>query len=224
MTTSPNEARSALRHLFERHRIADRQAVAAVLQTQARMTIFRHLSKLDYLSSYTHAGAYYTLKSIPAFDGNGLWRYKDVGFSRHGTLKQTVVHLVETSEAGWFHREMQALVGVRVHNTLLDLVGHKHLCRELVTGEYLYVSADVFRAAAQVERRRLALAAQPLDLARVVDVLVAVIQAPKDDARAIAARLQAGGIDVSVEQVEEIFVRYGVVKKTARSRSRRSPR
>ena len=32
------------------------------------MTVFRRLCKIDYLSSYTHAGRYYTLYEIARFD------------------------------------------------------------------------------------------------------------------------------------------------------------
>lgn len=229
MPSSSDQARETLRRFFERHRIADRQALGTVLKTRSRMTLFRRLCELGYLSSYTHAGAYYTLKDIPVFDAHGLWLYKDVGFSLRGTLKETVVELVENAAAGCFHRELEALVAVRVHNTLLDLLVHKRLGREPVADEYLYLSAKGARAATQVDRRRKALessspALPPLDLARVVDVLVCVIQGPKDDARAIAARLKARGVEVSAEQVEAVFAHYDVVKKTAPSRSRRSRR
>jgi len=60
-----------------------------------------------------------------------------------------------------------------------------------------------------------------LPLPQVIDVLVAVIHAPTADARRIAATLQARGEQVTAEQVEEVFARYNVKKKTARSRSRR---
>jgi len=57
----------------------------------------------------------------------------------------------------------------------------------------------------------------------VVDLLLAVIRAPKDDADTIAARLRAGGLAVEDGQVEAVLAQYGLEKKTARSRSRRSP-
>lgn len=64
-----------------------------------------------------------------------------------------------------------------------------------------------------------------LDPTHVIDVLVAVIHAPKDDARIIATRLRAGGIAIADEQVEAVFERYELGgKKTVRSRSRRSRR
>ncbi len=38
------------------------------LGTQVDMTVFRKLTPLGYLTSYSHRGGYYTLKSIPRFD------------------------------------------------------------------------------------------------------------------------------------------------------------
>jgi len=63
-----------------------------------------------------------------------------------------------------------------------------------------------------------------LDLPRVVEVLVAVIHAPQDDATTIAARLRAGGVAVTDAQVEAVLAQYPLQKKTAPSRSPRSRR
>jgi hypothetical protein len=54
--------------------------------------------------------------------------------------------------------------------------------------------------------------------------LVAVIRAPAASARQVANALGRRGVDVSETQVEEVFARYVLGKKTARSRSRRSRR
>lgn len=91
-----------------RRKVADIGAILAALQTTSRMTAFRKLSELGYLSSYSHSGGYYTLQSIPQFDGDGLWLFEGVGFSRHGTLKDTVAILVDRAESGQLHRELQA--------------------------------------------------------------------------------------------------------------------
>jgi hypothetical protein len=58
----------------------------------------------------------------------------------------------------------------------------------------------------------------------VIDVLVAVIRAPGAHAEAIACALRARGLTVSDAQVAEVFARYDLGKKTARSRSTRSQR
>jgi hypothetical protein len=216
--------------LFERKRVVDLPALLKALQTPSAVSVYRRLGELGYRSSYTHAGRYYTLRDLPAFDANGLWHHEGVGFSRAGTLKETVVGLVEAARAGQFHRELQERLRVRVYNTLLDLTTHRRVGRETVAGEYLYVSAEAQRAAAQVAQRKTQLsilAPRPppaVEQAQTVEVLLDVIRHPGDEPVAVAKRLRARGLHVSQEQVEEIFARYALQKKTARSRSRRWPR
>ena len=227
---SSDRARQALLRLFQRQRIADLRDLFATLKTRSRMTIFRRLSAVGYLSSYSHAGRYYTLSDVPEFDQDGLWQYAGVCFSRAGTLKETVARLVESSAAGLFHRELQLRLQVRVHNTLADLVEEQRIARERLQGASLYVSVDGERAVVQVRRRlqidEVATKAEDLAPALVIEVLVEVIHGAivRLDARQVAARLTARGVTVTAAQVEEVFRRHGVVKKTAPSRSRRSRR
>lgn len=223
-----------LEKLFRRRPVVPLHALQRALGRSTR-TVFRVLDRLGYLSSYSHAGAYYTLRAIPQFDAHGLWFHGEVRFSKHGTLRATVVVLVCEAPAGYQHEELEAILGLRVHDTLRSLVEARALGRERVAAVYVYLAPDAERAAAQLEaRRRLAQAPPPrvaaaappaaLDLSRVVEVLVAVIHAPKDEAATIAARLRAGGVAVTDEQVTAVFAQYALQKKTARSRSPRSRR
>jgi hypothetical protein len=233
MTEPPRDPQvEALKKLFRRKQIATLPELERSLGSSAR-TVFRALSKLGYLTSYSHAGRYYTLSHLPNFDAAGLWFHGEIRFSRHRTLRATVVVLVRQSPAGHTHEELEALLRLRVHDTLRSLVAEKELARERVTGVYVYLHPDRQMASAQLTvRRDLATTsaplppspAAPLDLARVIDVLVAVIHAPKDDANAIAAHLRARGLPLTREQVEGVFTAYGLEKKTARSRSPRSRR
>jgi len=226
-------ARQALARLFQRHKIAELDQLFTALRTRSRMTVFRRLSTMGYLTSYSYAGRYYTLRDIPDFDQDGLWQHAGVLFSRDGTLKKTLVRLVEHSDAGRFHRELQLRVRLRVHNTLADLVAQRHLGRAPIEGEYLYVSADRARASVQLARRaHLGRAPVPapkdadLEPTVVIEVLVEVIHGAvvRADAHEVATRLVARGVAVTVSQVEAVFRRHGVVKKTAPSRSPRSRR
>jgi hypothetical protein len=232
--TASTDTLTLLRQRFERQPVAELDDLCQTVKRSGR-TVFRALERLGYHSSYSHAGRYYTLRGIPQFDAHGVWFCRDVRFSRHGTLRATVEALVKQATAGFTHEELQALLALRVQDTLRSLVKAGRLGRERVQARYVYSDTAPQSAAAQLEQRRQQLAPPPqpteptplqtpLDLARVVDVLVAVIHAPKDDARGIAARLKARGLDVSTEQVEAVLTRYGVVKKTAPSRSRRSRR
>ena len=231
--STPDESPRALRRLFRRSLVADLDALFQALDTRSRMTVFRRLKEIGYLSSYSHTGRYYTLSDIPRFDEHGLWLYRGVGFARAGTLKRATVELVRTSEAGRTHPELEQLLRVRVHNTLLDLVEEEEIGREPLGGLYIYVSPEEAQAVAQLARRREILSGQakvlgPLPSTTVIEVLVEAIQAEKIPlAPALVAKRLAGrGIAVSVEQVEQVFIRHGldVEKKTARSPSRRSKR
>jgi len=216
--------------LFARKPLATLDDLRAALGTGSRTTVFRAVSRVGYRTSFSHAGRYYTLERIPKFDARGLWFHRDVGFSSHGTLRATVVVLVERSDAGYTHGELQVELKLRLHDTLRSLVEDELIGRERVEDVYLYVSARSKVARTQVARRRQTVAkareAVPsLDPARAIDVLVAVIHHPSDDPKAIVARLAAKGRLVGLEQVEQLFGRYDLPgKKRARSRSRRSRR
>lgn len=228
-----------LQSLFRRRRIATLLQLRSALGVSSRTTILGALRSAGYLSSYSHAGKYYTLDTIPKFDERGLWRHGEVCFSKHGTLRKTLVVLVTESKAGYLHEELEDVVGLRVYDTLRSLFEQDEIGRLRIEVAYLYVAADPTRASIQLSQREAMRAAQQavsersdepvagtspaLELTRVIDVLVAVIHAPKDDAYSIAARLRTGGLVVTDEQVEAVFERYRLgVKKTASSPSRRS--
>jgi len=81
------------------------------LNTTSRATVFRYLKQLHHLTSYTHNGKYYTLPEIAQFDRDGFWYYGDVGFSRHGTLMNTLSHVITMSESGKTNFELEKLSG-----------------------------------------------------------------------------------------------------------------
>lgn len=231
---SSDETHQVLQRLFRRRQSAEMKELFAALRTRSRMTVFRRLSELGYLSSYSHAGRYYTLSGVPEFDADGLWWHEGVGFSREGTLKETVARLVEKAETGQFHRELQLRLQVRVHNTLADLVQARRIARERLQGEYLYVDANKARAAAQVTQRCAQIEAAlkktqemapNIDPSLVIEVLIEVIHGAvvRLDVDVLAVRLSARGVAVTAAQVAEVLRRYGVLKKTAPSASRRSP-
>lgn len=227
----PVESRRALLRLFRKRLVVTLNPLLETLRTGARMSVFRRLSSLDYLTSYSHAGRYYTLRDIPEFDEKGLWHHLGVSFSRHGSLKNTVEHIVNDSEAGQTHPELEIILGVRVHNTLLDLVEEERIGRVPLERYFLYVSGKRRMAKAQIQRRREDLkreAAEPEEKPAtevVIEVLLEIIHGAKVQAEplAIAARLAARGISVSAAQVGAILEEHGV-KKTAKFRSRRSQR
>jgi hypothetical protein len=218
-----DDAHRKLRDMYRHRGAVPLPELLDVLQTHSRMSVFRRLREVGYMSSYTHAGRYYTLADLPKFDENGLWFVREVGFSRAGTLKQTVLVLVEQSSAGRTHAELQALLHVRVHNTLLQLVRQQRIGRQLFEGVHVYVSADEARAAEQLAGRRTlacasAEAERPLTAEETVEVLLEALRSvPEIPAPAVVSeRLAARGLQLRQREVEKVFAAYGLVpgKKT----------
>jgi hypothetical protein len=112
------------------------------LEGRSRRSLFRDFSKVDYISSYSHGGQFYTLKLTPKFDSYGLWHYRDIGFSKHGNLKKTLIHFIESSQAGMKHGELNDRLRISVFNTLLNLVVARKIKRTQLGRSYLYVSAN----------------------------------------------------------------------------------
>lgn len=227
---TPEHSREALIKLFREERVVDLATLYKVLQTESRMSVFRRLSTLGYLSSYSHTGRYYTLADIPTFDADGLWQYQGVFFSRHGSLKPTVEYLVDVSEDGRTHEELYLRLLVRVHNALLQLVRQGRIGRETVGHVYVYVSSDEERSVMQITQRRsqviaqLTVSAEP-SASLLTEVLLEVIRGAKSvpDPEVVNKRLTLRDIGVTLQQVEAIFKSYGL-KKGAHLRSRRSRR
>lgn len=188
---------------------------------RSRRSLFRDLARLHYLTSYTHAGRYYTLRDIPSFDAYGLWAFREIGFSQNGTLKATVAALVQSSQSGYDHQELKSLLRVRVHNTLVDLTRAGKIRRAGSRRLYVYVSADPARADEQVNARRMfdfkraPDTRSPLGTEVVIAVLVEALHIGdvRVESGVVADRLTIRGIVVTREQVEDILAPYGLGKK-----------
>jgi hypothetical protein len=99
----------ALRTLLLRNQIATFDEMKQALGNPVDVTVFRKLKPLDYLSSYSHRGRYYTLREIARFDDRGLWSQADIWFSRFGTLLATAEVFVNRSPRGFFADELARL-------------------------------------------------------------------------------------------------------------------
>lgn len=123
---------------FESQIVLDMIEMKTILGTDVDMTIYRNLKRLSYVSSYSHAGKYYSLKRLARFDLLGLWHYSDIHFSNSGTLKNTVICLLEQSEAGYLAKELQEILQVPTHNVLLALCRNNQIIREQTGNNFVY--------------------------------------------------------------------------------------
>jgi hypothetical protein len=140
--------------LFKRHGALTMPEMKGALGTQVDVTVFRKLASVGYQSSYSHRGSYYTLKSMARFDKQGLWCCRGAWFSRHGTLLDTSVALVEEAPAGYLASELQEVLHVPAKDALRQVVEAGRLHRQDHQGLYLYLARDRTRRQQQWAARQ----------------------------------------------------------------------
>jgi hypothetical protein len=133
---------AVLRQHLRRHRIATLAELKRALGTSVDVTVFRKLKALDYVSSYSHRGRYYTLRAIARFGPDGLWSQEGVWFSRSGTLLATAEAVVTQAPAGYRAEDLARALHVEVHDPLHALTAQGRLRRTDVAGVYLDTAAE----------------------------------------------------------------------------------
>jgi hypothetical protein len=179
-------------------------------------SVRRFLAEAGYYSSFTHNGEWYTLRSIPRFSRDGLWFYRDIGFSRADTLTNTLVALVTRSPAGMTAQQLGEKLRCRCHSVLVQLCRQGRLHRQKLGRSYVYLAVDPPTAAIQcqaITRQSLPSAQLPAEIA--VLVLVESIRNPQSSfeqlARAVAREKR---VTVDGAQIEELFAQHGLKKTT----------
>ena len=144
----------AVRALLLRNKIATLDELKQALGTPVDVTVFRKLKPLDYLTSYSHRGRYYTLREITRFDERGLWSHAEAWFSRFGTLLATAEEFVRRAPRGYFADELAPLLHVKVQDALHQLAQQERVTRQIVSGRYLYTATEPTLQRRQLLARR----------------------------------------------------------------------
>lgn len=207
-----NEYSDRLIAFFHEVKVAKFESIQRLSPVRSRSSILRDLKCVSYLTSYNHAGGYYTLADIPNFDSDGIWQYKDAYFSVYGSLRSTAKQLIDNSKNGRTHDELRQKLCVRIQNTLLELTSANEIMREKYKGAYLYTSSDEEKRSKQLEKRKgdVELSVDPYTI---IEVLRAVIKNPDQQAIAIRGLLKKDGVRISIGQVEAVFNFYELGKK-----------
>jgi hypothetical protein len=135
---SPND----LYELLIRNKIATLDDLKTVLKTKSTMTVFRKMKRLEYVSSYSHRGKYYSLNEIADYNVYGIWSHQSVWFSKYGNLVETAKDLIDSASAGYTAKELETIVHVETKHALLNLFRTKRADRENIGNGLVYFSAD----------------------------------------------------------------------------------
>lgn len=181
----------------------------------SKRSVLRYMKNMDYLVSYSHAGQYYTLRKLVQFDADGLWHYGEIGFSKHGTLLDTITHLVGKSESGMTNAEIQQDCRLVVKAALIDLVNKKKLRREKKQKVYVYTSMDSQKAEEQLSMRdKLQITQYSVDNATALRILLKAYQIVQGTVspEQVATALLKEGSKISIDIVQQVFDHYELKK------------
>jgi hypothetical protein len=185
------------------------------------MTVWRILNPLGYHTSFNFNARYYTLSEIARFDPDGLWFYRDVGFSAFGNLNRTIVRFVERSRMGMTPKELSDVLRVRVQNQVYHLFATGKVERTQWQRTNLYLSLEEEKRKQQLREReaskdKLLLPApeeSSLSESETIAILAELVRAPRSSARRIATILQGRGLDITREKVLIVIEKYDLRKK-----------
>jgi len=212
-----SQARSAnrLAELFARRKCWLLAELAAALDC-ALITVRRLLKEVGYFRSYTHNGKWYTLATTPRFGRDGIWRHKQIGFSKQGSLTATIRHLIGRSPAGLSAREIGEKLQHPCHAVLSILHRAGEIDRIKIGGEFRYLSTKERTNRRQRTQVLLELKPEspaPLSAQAAVFVLVEYINNPELSLEQIACNVEMQRqITVSAQSIRCFFKEQGVKK------------
>lgn len=181
-------------------------------------TIRKRLTKWRVYTSYNRNGRYYVMPKIPKFDKKGLWNYMGIRFSRFGTLKQTVIQLVKTSENGLSASEIGSLVGLDPRSFMIQFRNIPQIRREKIEGKYIYFSATNTEYVSQKEKREATIRKKLLQLpsdSEATLILVDIIKHRNTTIEESVRRLRRKGMAVGEKTIRNLLDFHKItLKKT----------
>ena len=187
-----------------------------------RRTLQRIIKSSDLITSYNQNARFYTTPSFCHFNHDGIWNLKQVLFSKHGNLFETITALIDKSMAGYTSRELSVIILVKADDAL-HVMWLKERVRRQKTGSshvYFSIQEDLFKQqlSAREQQTRSAVATLALpDYQRTIAVLVEIIL---QDSIAVE-KLQKGtaqrNLEISTADIEAVIEHYQLKKKRNKS-------
>lgn len=175
-------------------------------------TAHRRLKEWGAINSYNGNGRFYTLPEVTVFDADGLWRWRDAFFSRHGNLTETVVALISAAPAGLTAAELGKKLGMNAHSFISRLANHPQLSRRRVGGRHVYMAADAEISLCQGEARLRAVVRVPSD-AEAVLVFAEMLRSAEVEPEKLARQLAVQGTPVEAVRIKRLLELHGLEKK-----------
>ena len=174
----------------------------------------RFLCEIGYYSSFTHNGKWYALDTIPHFDRDGIWFFDVIGFSRAGSLTNTLIKLISRSQVGMTAEQLGVKLRCRCHSILVQLYRQGKVQRQKQGRSYIYLAMDPSTQALQLqaqEGKTVTSLKLPAEIA--VLILVEFIRHPDLSFEQLAKTIaRHRRITLNAAQIEELFALHGLKK------------
>jgi hypothetical protein len=182
----------------------------------AVISVRRLLLQVGYHRSYTHNGRWYTLKDIPVFNVHGLWQHDEIGFSKRGTLTNTILHIIDSSRSGYPAGALCSMLATDCRAVLTQMYQKGRIDRIKPQAQFVYLSADKHIN----HRQRIICTASEdkvppgsISAEAAVRVLVEFINNPSLSSVQISANLKNKmNMRVDSEQIKCLFEQHGLKK------------
>jgi len=180
------------------------------------ISIRRFLKDIGYYSSFTHNSRWYTLHSIPRFNKRGLWFYQDIGFSKHGNLKQTIFNFVSKSPQGVTAKDLFEILLIPSHPVLNQMYKKNQIDRFNTQRGFFYLSIDNKKRQRQLNRLRSQLftakESESLNAQAAVYVLVEYIKHPEASVAELSKAVEKREVKASPEAITILFKEHDLKK------------
>jgi hypothetical protein len=172
-------------------------------------------------TSYNQNGRYYSIATVPRFDNNGLWHYKEIYFSRYGNLKNTIIELVARSPFGLTGKKIGAMIGLDPRSFLHHFRNTEGIQREKRDGVYVYFSSNPVTYEKQSTSHS-KLGHSSIEFVSDIDAVVilsALIKHHEICFEEIMALPEIRMHKISPDAIRDFLERHGLLKKTLGTKS-----
>jgi len=180
------------------------------------ISIRRFLKTIGYYSSFTHNSMWYTLHSIPSFNKRGLWFYQNIGFSKHGNLKQTIFNFVSKSPQGLTAKDLFEILLIPCHPVLNQMYKKNQIDRFNTQRGFVYLSIDNKKRQRQLNRLQSQLftvkESESLNAQAAVYVLVEYIKHPEASVAELSKAVEKREVKASPEAITMLFKEHDLKK------------